>query len=1201
LALNPDSCSLYVSNFASGSVTLINTVASGPGICLSGTSLIFPGQALGTTSPPQTVTLTNTGNAALTISSLVPTGDFTETDSCSGATIPVGGQCTIQVNFTPTAAGILKGSISINSNGVGLHRIALSGAGTLPTTTTLAADFNPAVYGQKINLVASVTSSQGNVTSGSVAFYDGPTLLGYAAVTTLGTAPFITPPLRPAGSSHSLTAAYLGNVHYAASQSAPLIETVIKASTTTTFGGFFYGTAPLTEGQQVLMPATVSVDAPGSGDPTEPFGVAYFKDGQSSLGTSTLVVDGFGGALASITVPSLRSGNYSVVSSYPGDSNLLPSASAAQQLSVLPAATGGTGTGTGGTCACTKTGDYVAPARPVAPNKGTLQSSTWVLGSSNWTETWFSPNQKYQFEDIISIDPVTGVRTDELRVTRKSDGTSVYYIGSIPLANWGFSPDDDRLFYETLNPTLNFVEIKVFDLAVSPAVQIVQTNPSVDATSAFNGFSPSGAYFIYYFIDKRPSTSAPNMEEVNLQVYKIQGVTQKTVALQRYLPLALPPGAGRTFDIGFSPDSPESSLVYEYATGATTTGTITNVTTKQWTMETLPNPLVHQATDTITAYDFWRYSPCGDKIALVKQASQTATDVYLYDTTTGLHLPAVRVDAGNVGVFPMTTAQGHYARYIDTSTNLNNYIPLAPNACVGGKPAPSLPNTPSGTSITLTDHNTATQDGVSIVFDSVTVPGNSTIQFTTAASGPPPPKGFEILGNPSVYFDITTSATFTGDITICIHYDALPATITTPTTMLHYVGTAPNGSWQDVTFFNDVTKREICGRASSLSPFVIGSFVTVAPPDTTPPVISNVPANMTAQSTSSTGAVVSYTTPAANDAVSGVVPVTCLPASGSTFALGTTAVACTASDAAGNIATAGFAVSVVDTTPPAISKVPANMTVQATSSAGAVVSYTTPTANDAVSGVVPVNCVPASGSAFALGTTTVACTASDAAGNVATAGFAVRVVDTTPPVISNVPANMTAQSTSSTGAVVSYTTPAANDAVSGVVPVTCLPASGSTFAVGTTTVACTASDATGNVANAGFTVTVSPVTTGAPLVSLSRSTLYFGEEESRENQVRTVVLSNTGTGLLVIDSIHVTGDFIRVLARRGNCGRSLAVGASCRIGIRFSPTGSGLRKGILTINTNAADSPHSVGLVGRNRQLRHSRWSNFLYREGFVE
>jgi hypothetical protein len=51
---------------------------------------------------------------------------------------------------------------------------------------------------------------------------------------------------------------------------------------------------------------------------------------------------------------------------------------------------------------------------------------------------------------------------------------------------------------------------------------------------------------------------------------------------------------------------------------------------------------------------------------------------------------------------------------------------------------------------------------------------------------------------------------------------------------------------------------------------------------------------------------------------------------------------------------------------------------------------------DAVDGPVPVTCAPASGSIFPLGTTTVACTATDAAGNMASASFRVTVVDTIP-------------------------------------------------------------------------------------------------------------------------------------------------------------------------------------------------------------
>jgi hypothetical protein len=71
-----------------------------------------------------------------------------------------------------------------------------------------------------------------------------------------------------------------------------------------------------------------------------------------------------------------------------------------------------------------------------------------------------------------------------------------------------------------------------------------------------------------------------------------------------------------------------------------------------------------------------------------------------------------------------------------------------------------------------------------------------------------------------------------------------------------------------------------------------------------------------------------------------------------------------------------------DTTPPVIS-VPNDITVFATSTAGAVVTFTA-TATDDVDGTDPVTCTPASGTVFAPGKTTVNCSASDAAGNPAT-------------------------------------------------------------------------------------------------------------------------------------------------------------------------------------------------------------------------
>jgi hypothetical protein len=82
---------------------------------------------------------------------------------------------------------------------------------------------------------------------------------------------------------------------------------------------------------------------------------------------------------------------------------------------------------------------------------------------------------------------------------------------------------------------------------------------------------------------------------------------------------------------------------------------------------------------------------------------------------------------------------------------------------------------------------------------------------------------------------------------------------------------------------------------------------------------------------------------------------------------------------------------VIDTTPPVL-HVSSNITVNGTSPAGATVNYTAPTATDTGgSGVASVSCSPLSGTLFAIGTTTVNCTATDVAGNTTSMSFTVHV------------------------------------------------------------------------------------------------------------------------------------------------------------------------------------------------------------------
>ncbi len=284
--------------------------------------------------------------------------------------------------------------------------------------------------------------------------------------------------------------------------------------------------------------------------------------------------------------------------------------------------------------------------------------------------------------------------------------------------------------------------------------------------------------------------------------------------------------------------------------------------------------------------------------------------------------------------------------------------------------------------------------------------------------------------------------------------------------------------------------------------------------DKVAPVIS-VPSDVVAEATGPAGAAVTFAV-SATDAKDGPVPAVAMPASGSTFPLGTTAVGVAASDAAGNTATAEFDVIVRDTTPPTVTA-PANITAEATSAAGAAVSYSA-SATDIVDGATAVTGSPASGSTFPIGTTTVALSSSDARGNTGTASFSVKVQDTVAPVLT-VPASQVLEATSAAGAAATFAA-SATDAV-GVVSLTSSAASGSTFPIGTTTVTVTATDAAGNATSGSFTVTVRD-TTAPAFLSLTPSVGTLWPPNHRMVAVRLTALAADVVGIASLKIVGVT-------------------------------------------------------------------------------
>ena len=127
----PQTGALTITDAATNSpqtVTLSGT-ALAPVVSLSSTSLTFSAQTVSTKSAPQTITLTNTGDGALTPLKITRTGPFAQTNTC-GDSVAAGASCTISVTFSPLGAGSQSGTMTLTDNAADSPQtIQLSGTG----------------------------------------------------------------------------------------------------------------------------------------------------------------------------------------------------------------------------------------------------------------------------------------------------------------------------------------------------------------------------------------------------------------------------------------------------------------------------------------------------------------------------------------------------------------------------------------------------------------------------------------------------------------------------------------------------------------------------------------------------------------------------------------------------------------------------------------------------------------------------------------------------------------------------------------------------------------------------------------------------------------------------------------------------------------------------------------------------------------
>ena len=129
----------------------------------------------------------------------------------------------------------------------------------------------------------------------------------------------------------------------------------------------------------------------------------------------------------------------------------------------------------------------------------------------------------------------------------------------------------------------------------------------------------------------------------------------------------------------------------------------------------------------------------------------------------------------------------------------------------------TTPITPAGGSVEVTFADPSGAPApVSATFTDVTVAGQSTV--TAGPTGPTPPATFQ-LGDPAVYYELSTTATF-ASATVCITFAGTYYPDQTVLRLLHYEG----GAWVDVTSSYEPWSGVICGVVGSFSPFVVAQL-----------------------------------------------------------------------------------------------------------------------------------------------------------------------------------------------------------------------------------------------------------------------------------------------------------------------------------------------------------------------------------------
>jgi subtilase family serine protease len=375
--------SLSFADNATGSaqtVALSGTGVGFPTVSLSTASLAFNSINVGSYSVAQTVTLRNTGTAALTLSAITITGTnasaFSQTNTC-GASLAAGASCAVSITFHPAAAGALTASLSFADNASNsAQTVALSGTGVGIPVVSLS----PA------SLVFASTNVGSSTAVQAVTLHNtGTGALSLSGITLTGTNASAFTQTNTCGTSLAVTASCIISVTF-----KPAAPGVLTASLS------FADNA-------VGSPQTVALSGTGIGVPVASLSPASLVFASTVTGyiTATQTVTLKNTGTATLTLSSIAfTGTYasSFVQTNTCGASLAISASCAISVTFKPTA-GGTLTASlsitdnasGSPQAVTLTGTGVLPAPVVSISVSTLSFPITVVSATN--NVSYSPAQ----------------------------------------------------------------------------------------------------------------------------------------------------------------------------------------------------------------------------------------------------------------------------------------------------------------------------------------------------------------------------------------------------------------------------------------------------------------------------------------------------------------------------------------------------------------------------------------------------------------------------------------------------------------------------------------------------------------------------------------------------------------------------------------------------------------------------------------